>query len=100
VASTLEHRLELSAPQRAQIEDILAQRRDEIDRCHLEIRASGVFRPREWERRVGDILAASYGRIASVLDSRQAMRFGELVAQRAIADPVEFEPDPGMVILD
>lgn len=100
VLAALDRELELTAGQRAQVEKILHGRQEEIERYHAQIRASGLFRPREWESRVADLLTGSYVRIGALLDSRQNFRFGEMVAARRLADPVEFEPEPHMVVLE
>ncbi|MFN3484013.1 MAG: hypothetical protein ACK44W_00785 [Planctomycetota bacterium] len=96
----LARELELAPVQQAQVADILRERQEAIEAYHRELRASGVFRPKEYERRVGAIVDLSYSRIAQVLDAAQNRKFAELIRTGRLGDAVPFDIEPHMVVLE
>lgn len=96
----LERALLLEDAQRERIDQILREREGLIEAYHRELRASGILNSREYERRTWGIRTESYRRIAAVLRMAQAERFHELVTKGQVTDPVAFELDENMVILD
>lgn len=96
----LARELELTPAQQAQVADILRERRQAIEAYHRELRASGVFRPRDYDRRVGALVDLSYSRIGQILDSAQNRKFAELVRTGRLGDAVPFDIEPHMVVLD
>jgi hypothetical protein len=96
----LTRELELTPAQQAQVTDILQERRQAIEAYHRELRASGVFRSRDYDRRVGAIVDLSYSRIGRILDGAQSRKFAELVRTGRLGDAVPFDIEPHMVVLD
>lgn len=92
--------LELAPVQQGQVADILRERKEAIEAYHCELRSSGVFRPKEYERRVGAIVDLSYSRIAQVLDAAQNRKFAELIRTGRLGDAVPFDIEPHMVVLE
>ncbi len=100
VVFLFERELSLEPWQRAHAEQVLRERGREVEAYHREVRASGVFVAREYERRVAAIQSASYARIGEVLDGPQYRRFAELLAQGRLGDAVVFEIDTGMAVVE
>ena len=89
-----------TADQFRRIMELLRSRDADIEAYHEQVRASGVFNAPEYSHRIRMIQADSYDRLAQVLDSDQARRFGDLVARRLLPDAVAFEVDSSMVVLE
>ncbi|HXG60048.1 MAG TPA: hypothetical protein VNO22_01625 [Planctomycetota bacterium] len=100
LGDVLARELELSSAQQTQVAEILRQRQEAVEAYHRELRASGVFRPRDYDRRVGTIVDLSYTRIAQVLDAAQNRKFAELVRTGRLGDAVPFDIEPHMVVLE
>lgn len=100
LAVLLRRELGLDPAQAGRLEDILREREDRIAAYHQEIRSSGVFNPRDYDRRTWDLRFESYRRIEALLDSAQRARFQVLASQGRLNDPVAFELDESLVVLD
>jgi hypothetical protein len=100
LGEVLARELELAPVQQSQVAEILRQRQEAVEAYHRELRASGVFRPRDYDRRVGAIVDLSYSRIAQVLDAAQSRKFSELVRTGRLGDAVPFDIEPHMVVLE
>lgn len=94
-----ERELDLQPSQRQHMAEVLRTREKEIEAYHEEVRASGVFREREYTRRVREIQDRCYERMGDVLDERQHRRFLEVLAHGKLGDAIEFEVGPEMVVI-
>lgn len=95
-----ERQLRLAPDQRRHFSKVLEERQEEIEAYHREIRASGIFRPREYSRNIREVQAASYARMGTALDPVQARDFQGLVAEGRLGDAVAFTLDPGMAVAE
>jgi hypothetical protein len=86
----LKDELELSEEQQIRISAFLGEREAELRECHETIRKSGVFIPREYGKVLGRMKPGWYLKIDGVLDSRQHLRFDELVAEGFLRPGTEF----------
>jgi hypothetical protein len=94
-----EREIDLRPDQRRFMEDVLVERDRAIESVQNEIRASGVFQARQYDRQVNALQGASYQKMAQVLAPEQQQRFAELVAQGRIGDSIEFELGPNMMMI-
>jgi hypothetical protein len=94
-----ERELELRADQRRFMEEVLAHRELEIAEHQRSIVDSRIFRVGEYENWVRATQAASYEKMAEVLDETQRRRFAGLLAEGRLGDAVMFEVPPTMVVL-
>lgn len=93
-----ERQLCLTPEQRRHFGKVLRDRQEEIEAYHRDIRASKVFRPREYSRTIREIQAASYARMGTSLDAPQAREFSGLIAEGRLGDAVAFTLEPGMTV--
>lgn len=94
-----ERELGLSPEQRRHVEEAMLQRQAEVAAYQDEIRRTRVLREREYDRRIREIMGASYARMSQVFGSAQNRRFMDLLADGRLSDGVEFELDPDIVIV-
>lgn len=96
---TLTRELELTAVQRAQVEEVLLRRREAVRHYHRELHATGVFDPSQYDLRTGEIREASYRQIDSLLNADQSARFNGLLAGNGLGDAIAFALDENMVVV-
>jgi hypothetical protein len=94
-----ERELDLRAEQRRFMEEVLAQREKEIESYQKEIVASGIFRTREYELRIKAMQAASYEKMAEVLEGTQRQRLAAVVAEGRLGDTVMFQVPPTLTVI-
>lgn len=100
LAVRLESELQLSSAQARDIAEILGDREGEIEALNARIRASGIFSRKQYSRSIREIWARSNDRIANKLDTRQNLRFREMLRLRELGDSAAFTIEPGMTVID
>jgi hypothetical protein len=89
----------LRGDQRHFMEEVLAQRENEIAEVQRDIVRSGYFRARDYDLRIKAIQTASYEKMAVVLDEPQHRRFSSLVSEGRLGDAVVFEIPSSLVVI-
>jgi hypothetical protein len=96
----LARELALTPLQQGSVEQILQERREEIRKCHEEIRKARVLDVRQYEWQVGRMKESWYRQIDRLLDAEQHRRFVTLVENGLFNEGLGFTEDPGMTVLD
>ena len=97
---TFDRQLSLTADQKKHFETVLQDRQEVIEGYHRQLRASKVFVPREYDRRMAEIQTSHYDRLGSVLDAEQYRKFMKMLADKAQGDSLGFPIEPDMVIVE
>ena len=94
-----DRQVDLSKDQRRHFADVFLSRDAEIKAYQAQITRSGIFNVPEYRVKIREMIAESYDRMAHALDSQQQQLFYSIVAAGRLGDAVEFEMDPGLVVL-
>lgn len=94
-----ERELDLRGDQRHFMEEVLAQREKDIAEVQRDILRSGIFRTRDYDLRIRAIQAASYEKMAEVLNEPQHRRFSGLVTEGRLGDAVVFETPASLTVI-
>jgi hypothetical protein len=95
--NVLQSRLDLSEAQRDEAERALRDRTRDLDACQRQYRASGIFVPQEYGRKLIELKEAWYRSIDGFLDSEQHARFEVLVREGFFQPGTEFRADLSLI---
>jgi hypothetical protein len=92
--------LSLTVDQKKHFEAVFRDRQEVIEAYHRELRASKVFVPREYDRRIAEIQTLHYDRAGSVLNAEQYRKFVKMLSEKAQGDSIGFPIEADMVIVE